>query len=107
MCGFWHCSNEPRRAQRARSQMNRETLENLAKEVVDAAIEVHRCLGPGLLENAYEMALCHELSLRDIRFERQAPMGVRYKNIVLDCGYRADVIVENAIILELKSCEQL
>ena len=88
-------------------KMDQETLEQLATQVVDAAIEVHRHLGPGLLENACEMAMCHELSSRGIRFERQVPMGVRYKNTLLDCGYRADVIVENALILELKSCEQL
>ncbi len=87
--------------------MSREILEQLAKQVVDAAIEVHRHLGPGLLESTYEMALCHELALRGIRFERQVPMGVRYKDVILDCSYRADLMVESAIILELKSCDQL
>lgn len=87
--------------------MNREYLDRLSTAAVDAAFEVHRQLGPGLLENAYEMALCHELALRHLRFERQKAIHVRYKGINLDCGYRIDVLVEDAIILELKSCEQL
>jgi GxxExxY protein len=87
--------------------MNRHTLDDLATRVLDAAFEVHRALGPGLLENAYEMALCHELTLRGIRFERQQKLAVTYKGVRLDCGYRLDVIVEGEIILEPKSCEQL
>ena len=87
--------------------MNRHELDELATRVLDAAFEVHRALGPGLLENAYEMALCHELTLRGIRFERQKELAVIYKGVRLDCGYRLDVIVEGEIILELKSCEQL
>jgi GxxExxY protein len=87
--------------------MKKQKLENTAAEVVDAALEVHRHLGPGLLEGAYEMALCHELTLRNIRFERQKPMNVVYKNVILDCGYRIDLIVEDELLLELKSCDQL
>jgi GxxExxY protein len=87
--------------------MNRTELDNLATSVLDAAFEVHRALGPGLLENAYEMALCHELHLRRIRFERQKPVSVAYKGVQLDCGYRIDLLVEDEIVLELKSCEQL
>ena len=87
--------------------MNRHTLDDLATRVLDAAFEVHRALGPGLLENAYEMALCHELTLRGIRFGRQQELAVTYKGVRLDCGYRLDVIVEGEIILEPKSCEQL
>jgi GxxExxY protein len=87
--------------------MNRHELDDLGTRVLDAAFEVHRALGPGLLENAYEMALCHELSLRGIRFERQKDLAVIYKGVRLDCGYRLDVIIEDEIILELKTCDQL
>jgi GxxExxY protein len=87
--------------------MKTEQLEQLATQLVDAAIEVHRELGPGLLESAYEVALCRELSLRNISFERQKPMPVRYKGTALDCGYRIDLLVEGAIIIELKAIEEL
>ena len=87
--------------------MKRKELEKIASEVVDAALEVHRELGSGLLESAYEMALCHELSLRQIAFERQKPMGVNYKGVLLDCGYRVDVVAGGELFLELKSCDQL
>lgn len=87
--------------------MNRKELDDLATSVLDAAFEVHRALGPGLLENAYEMALCHELHLRRIRFERQKPVSVAYKGVQLECGYRLDLFVEGQIVLELKSCDQL
>jgi GxxExxY protein len=82
-------------------------LEPLAEKVIGAAIEVHRTLGPGLLESAYEECLCHELHLRDIAFQRQVPLPVKYKNVSLDCGYRIDLIVEDAIILELKCIEHI
>lgn len=87
--------------------MNRKELDDLATSVLDAAFEVHRALGPGLLENVYEMALCHELHLRRIRFERQKPVPVVYKGVQLDCGYRLDLFVAEQIVLELKSCDQL
>jgi GxxExxY protein len=87
--------------------MDRDQLEAWAAEIVDAAIEVHRELGPGLLESAYEMALCRELSLRSISFERQKPMPVSYKGVSLDCGYRIDVLIEGQIVIELKSVDEL
>jgi len=87
--------------------MEREALEKIAGSTLDAALEVHRALGPGLLENAYEMALCHELSLRGLTFERQKAMGPHYKGVKLDCGYHVDVVVAGELFLELKSCEQL
>ncbi len=87
--------------------MNRQELDILATQVLDAAFEVHRALGPGLLESAYEMALCHEMTLRGMRFERQKALPVIYKGVRLDCGYRLDVVVEETIVLELKSCESL
>lgn len=82
-------------------------LNELSSKIIGAAIEVHKNLGPGLLESAYEECICHELSLRGISFERQKPLPVFYKEKKLDCGYRLDIVVENAIILELKSCEKI
>ena len=72
-----------------------------------AAIEVHKHLGPGLLESAYEQALCCELSLRDIRFERQKHLPAAYKGFDLDCGYRIDILVDRLVIVELKAVEKL
>ena len=79
----------------------------LSGRVIGAAIEVHRRLGPGLLESAYEECLCHELSLGDIRFERQKHLPVEYKGIRLDCGYRLDLLVEDALIVELKAVDEV
>jgi len=82
-------------------------INKLSKEIIGCAIEVHRSLGPGLLESAYEECLCHELKLQKINFFRQKPLPVVYKNKKLDCGYKLDVVVENKIILELKACKQI
>jgi GxxExxY protein len=81
--------------------------EELTENVIGAAIEVHRALGPGLLESAYEECLCHELHLRSIAFQRQVPLPIRYKGVNLDCGYRIDLIVENEVVLELKCLEHV
>ena len=75
--------------------------------IIGAAIEVHRQLGPGLLESAYEECLCHELHLRGLEFRRQVDLPVMYKGLRLDCGYKLDLIVQNEVILELKSVEKL
>ena len=82
-------------------------INELSSRIIGGAIEVHKALGPGLLESAYEECLCHEFDLRDLSFERQQPLSTEYKGRVLDCGYRLDLVVENAIILELKSCEKI
>jgi GxxExxY protein len=82
-------------------------INQLSSRVIGAAIEVHKAIGPGLLESAYETCLCHELTLREIKFEKQKPLGICYKDVSLDAGYRLDVVVEDTIILELKSCEKL
>ncbi len=81
--------------------------EQLTEQVIGAAIEVHRELGPGLMESAYEECLCHELHLRGLKFERQVPLPVRYKGVGLDCGYRIDLVVEDSLILELKCVEHI
>jgi GxxExxY protein len=78
-------------------------LEELSSAVIGAAIEVHRELGPGLLESAYEECLCHELTLRKILFKRQVSQPVSYKGVQLDCGYRLDLLVADQLVLELKS----
>src|SRR3954470_11091416 len=82
-------------------------LDQLSTAVIGAAIEVHRALGPGLLESSYEVCLCHELSLRGINFQRQVPIALTYKGVRLDCGYRADLVVEEKLLVELKSIEAL
>jgi GxxExxY protein len=75
--------------------------------IIGAAIEVHRHLGPGLLESAYEECLCHQLHLRGLAFKRQIELPVIYKGLSLDCGYRIDLAVQDEVILELKSVEKL
>ena len=82
-------------------------INRLSSNIIGAAIEVHKTLGPSLLESAYKQGICHEMSLRRLSFERQKPLPVIYKGVKLDCGYRLDVVVEKAIILELKSCEKI
>jgi GxxExxY protein len=72
-----------------------------------AAIEVHRYLGPGLLESAYEECLCHELHLTGLSFRRQVPLPVIYKGLPLDCGYQIDLIVRDEVIVELKAIERI
>ena len=79
--------------------------EELTEKIIGAAIEVHRALGPGLLESAYEECLCRELNLRGLAFQRQVPLPVEYKGVKLDCGYRIDLVVEEAVVLELKCVE--
>jgi len=81
--------------------------EDLTREIRGAAIEVHKQLGRGLLESAYEECLCREFSLRGLRFERQVPLPVTYKSVKLDCGYRLDLVVEEKVVLELKSVKAL
>jgi GxxExxY protein len=75
--------------------------------IIGAAIEVHRALGPGLLESAYEECLCYELAARGISFRRQWPVPVRYKGVNLDCGFRVDILVEDGPIVELKAVDHL
>ena len=84
-----------------------KTINELTYELNGAAIEVHRELGPGLLESVYEAAMCQELVLREIPFVRQAEIAVAYKGSPLDCGFRADIIADGRVILELKAIEQL
>ena len=82
-------------------------INGLTEKIIGAAIEVHKALGPGLLESAYEGCLAHELSLANLSFERQVPLPVSYKSILLDCGYRLDFLVKKTVVLELKAVEGL
>jgi GxxExxY protein len=79
----------------------------LTDKIIGAAIEVHRTLGPGLLESAYQECMCFELSQLGLEFQRQVELPVRYKGVNLDCGYRIDLIVEGAVIVELKTVSEL
>ncbi|MFZ1135178.1 MAG: GxxExxY protein [Candidatus Korobacteraceae bacterium] len=79
----------------------------LTRDIIAAAIDVHRALGPGLLESAYQACLCHELNLRGLDFVQQVELPLTYKEVKLDCGYRVDVIVSNRVVLELKSVQEI
>ena len=79
----------------------------LTGQVIGCAIEVHRELGPGLLESSYEQSLAYELTRSRIEFKRQEPVPALFKGVKLDCGYRADFLIESVLLLELKSIEQL
>ena len=82
-------------------------INKISENIIGSAIDVHKELGPGLLESAYEECLCHELALRGIRFSRQNAISIRYKGVNLECGYRMDLLVEDKIVVELKSIDKL
>jgi GxxExxY protein len=82
-------------------------VNQITSRIIGAAIEVHRRLGPGLLESAYEECLARELLLRKIRFERQRPLPLEYKGIRLQCGYRVDLLVEWLVVIEVKSIDAI
>jgi len=83
------------------------SVNDLTGTVIGAAIEVHRSLGPGLLESAYEECLCRELTLREIKFRRQLPVPLEYKGIRLEKGYQLDLLIENTLVVEIKSVESV
>ena len=83
------------------------SVNEVTQTVIGAGIEVHRALGPGLLESAYEECLCRELNLRQVQFERQHHLPVDYKGIRLDCGYRLDLLVANTVVVEIKAVDRL
>ena len=87
--------------------LEKEESNLLTREIIGAAIEIHKALGPGLLESAYEACLVCELRLKKLKTESQKSMPVFYKDMYLDCGYRADVVVEDQIIVEIKSVNNL
>jgi GxxExxY protein len=79
--------------------------EELTKQIIAAAIEVHQHLGPGLLESVYEECLCCELSIRNIPFERQKPLPIEYKGVKIECSYRMDVVVDGKVVVEIKCAD--
>jgi len=93
----------PQRAQRNAE----ENYNDISGAIVDASMKVHTALGPGLLESAYETCLKHELQQRGYKVETQVLLPIKYENIVLDAGYRIDILVESKILLELKSIENI
>jgi GxxExxY protein len=84
-----------------------EGINKVSGEVVDAAMEVHSALGPGLLESVYEACLSHELQQRGLKVERQLPVPVLYKDVQLEIGFRVDLLVEKCVIVELKAVESI
>ena len=82
-------------------------LNKLSSTIIGAAIEVHKAMGPGLLESAYEECLCYELEGLRIAFERQKPLSIQYKGHAIECAYRIDLLVENAIVVELKAVDRI
>jgi GxxExxY protein len=82
-------------------------INDITGDIIGAAIEVHRALGPGLLESAYEECLCHELTVRHVPFDRQRALPVEYKGLRLDCGYRLDLLVADSVVVEIKAVEKL
>jgi len=89
------------------SEAAKARANELSNQIIGAAIEVHRELGPGLLESAYEACLEHELKLRDLRVERQVKIPLVYKGLHLDCAYRIDLLVEDHVVIEMKAVDKL
>jgi GxxExxY protein len=94
-------------AQRKNLMVMEEPRDPLTQQVIGAAVEVHRVLGPGLLESAYEECLCLELSLMGIPFHRQVPLPIAYKGVTLECGYRMDLVVPERLVIEVKTVEKI
>lgn len=94
-------------AESAEDAEKKARLDAITGAIVGAAIEVHRSLGPGLLESAYEACLVYELAERGLRVEQQKPLPVSYKGVHLDCAYRLDVVVEGLVIVEIKAIDHL
>ena len=82
-------------------------FDGLSNQVIGCALEVHKTLGPGLLESTYEQCLAHELHMAGVSFINQKPLPVNYKGVLLECGYRLDFMIENNLIVELKSVDKL
>ena len=84
-----------------------EQLNGITEQIIGAAMDIHRVLGPGLLESAYEACLMFELVSRGLKVEQQRALPVVYRDVKLDCGYRLDLVVENSVVIELKAAEQI
>ncbi|MGH7245049.1 MAG: GxxExxY protein [Phycisphaerales bacterium] len=88
-------------------QQRKKPSAQLSEQVIGAAIEVHKHLGPGLMESVYEECLCHELSLLGLKLERQVPLPIRYKGVSLALDYRLDLVVESVLLIALKAVEKI
>lgn len=82
-------------------------LNALTEKVIGLAIEIHRALGPGLLESAYRKCLCYELKHHSMQFVEEEPVSLKYKDLLIDCAYRADIIIENKLVVEIKSVDRI
>jgi len=87
--------------------MNHQELNSISEAIIGAAIDVHKAIGPGLLESAYEACLAYELRRRGLRVEQQKELPLKYRDVLLDCGYRLDLLVEDSVIVEVKAIEAL
>ncbi|HEY74178.1 MAG: GxxExxY protein [Chloroflexi bacterium] len=96
-----------RQERRGSKRCQRRRLDHITESIIGAAIAVHRVLGPGLLESAYEACLAFELTERGLKIEQQKPLPVIYREVELDCAYRLDLLVEESVIVEIKSVERL
>ena len=85
----------------------KEKLNQITEAIIGAAVDIHRTLGPGLLESAYEACLVFELAERGLKIEQQKPLPIVYREVKLDCGYRLDILVEESVIVEVKSIDQI
>src|ERR687885_427148 len=90
-----------------RGDAEAQRINQITEKIIGCAIEVHRALGPGLLESAYEECVCYELYQAEMKFRRQVPLPVAYKGVKLDCGYRLDLVVEDFVVVEFKAVENL
>ncbi len=106
---IWYLGSRPEVKFTTENTENTEGMKQdpFTKEVIGCAIEVHRTLGPGLLESTYQQCLAYELSLKEISFQLEVSMPVEYKGVRLDCGYRIDILIEDRLILELKAVEEI
>jgi GxxExxY protein len=86
---------------------HKDKYDQLSYKVIGCAMAVHKVLGPGLLESAYLGCMCHEMTCEGIDFRREVPLPVKYRNCVLDCGYRLDLVIESSLIVELKAVETI
>jgi GxxExxY protein len=84
-----------------------QKINQITEKIIGCVISVHRGLGPGLLESAYEECLCYELVQENLKFDRQMPLPVVYKGVKLDCGYRMDLVIEDLVIIEIKAVERI
>ena len=98
---------DPRQRPQGAEGAEGTTTTRLTERIIGAAIEVHRHTGPGLMESAYEECLCYELNQLGLNFQRQVALPITYKGIKLDCGYKMDLVVEETVVLELKTVDQL